>query len=81
MAQEQLSALSDLELHKKAKFLKFAVGFFGASMALMIISGIILSIRKGFSGLSLTAIGFLPLMMIFSMQLKQVQAELKKRNG
>jgi len=81
MAQEQLSALSDLELHKKSKFLKLAVSFFGICTALMAISGIVLSVRKGFSGLSLTAIAFLPLIMIFSMQLKQVQAELSKRNG
>lgn len=79
MADQELTKLSTQELKKKAKFMQFAVGMIAASMILMIISGIILSIKKGFSALSVTAIAFLPLVIIFSAQLKKINAELKSR--
>ncbi|HEU0126453.1 MAG TPA: hypothetical protein VFQ56_09110 [Flavobacterium sp.] len=79
MAQEQFSNLPTEELKKRVKFLKIAVGFIGTAMVIMAVSGIIVSIRKGFSAVSLTAVGFFPLMLIFSIQLKQINAELKKR--
>lgn len=79
MAQEDLTKISTEELKKKAKFMKFAVGFIAASMVIMAVSGIILSIRKGFSALSITSIAFLPLVLIFSSQLKKISEELKSR--
>lgn len=79
MAQEQFSTLETPELKKRLKVLKVAVGFIGAAMLIMVISGIILTIRKGFSALSVTSIGFFPLFLIFVIQLKQINAELKKR--
>lgn len=79
MAEENLAQLSTEELKKKAKFMKLAVGMIAVSMALMTISGIILSIKKGFSALSVTAVAFLPLMIIFSSQLTKLNAELKSR--
>lgn len=79
MAEENLVQLSTEELKKKAKFMKLAVGMIAVAMALMAISGIILSIRKGFSALSVTPIAFLPLMIIFSSQLTKINTELKRR--
>lgn len=70
MAQEDLTKIPTEELKKRAKMMRLAVFSIGFSMVLMIISGIILSIKKGFSALSITAICFLPLVIIFSAQLK-----------
>ncbi|WAC41697.1 hypothetical protein [Pedobacter sp. SL55] len=72
MAQEDLTKVSTEELTKRAKLMKVAVWMIGISMILMVISGIILSIRKGFSAMSVSAIGFLPLVIIFSAQLKKL---------
>ncbi|MFN0291400.1 hypothetical protein [Pedobacter helvus] len=79
MAQEDLTKVATEELKKRAKFMKLAVWMIGISMVLMMISGVILSIRKGISALSFTAIGFLPLIIIFSAQLKKLNEELKTR--
>lgn len=80
MTQEELKKLSTEELKKKAKLMKLAVGFIAASMIIMATSGIILSIRKGFSAQSVTAIAFFPLVIIFSSQLKKINEELKSRD-
>lgn len=78
--EEDFSQLSNDELYKKAKMLKLASISILVSMLLMMISGIILSLKKGFSALTVTPMGFLPLVIIFSSQLKKVNEELKKRN-
>ena len=59
--------------------MKLAVWAMGFSMVLMIIAGIILSVKKGFSALSFTAFGFFPLIIIFSVQLKKINEELQRR--
>ncbi len=79
MAQEDLTKVSTEELAKRAKLMKVAVWMIGISMILMTISGIILSIKKGFSAMSVSSIGFLPLVIIFSAQLKKINEELKTR--
>jgi len=66
-------------IKKEVNLIKFAVIFIGVAMVIMTVSGMILTIRKGFSALSFTALGFLPLVLIFSLQLKQIKTELKKR--
>ena len=77
--QQPLTELSTEELNKKAKLMKIAIIAMGASMVLMLISGIIVTMKKGFSALTVTPLGFMPLVMIFSSQLKQINNELKKR--
>ena len=79
MAQQELSNLSTEELKKKVTVLRVAVIFIGVAMVIMTVSGIIITIRKGFSALSVTSLGFLPLVLIFLIQLRQANAELKKR--
>ena len=79
MKEEDLTKVGTEGLQKRAKMMKFAVGAMGFSMVLMVIAGIILSIKKGFSALSFTAFGFFPLIIIFSMQLKKISEELKRR--
>lgn len=79
--EENLALLSTDELQKKAKTLKIATIALFTSMLLMLISGIILTMKKGFSALTATPISFLPLVIIFSAQLKKVNEELKKRNA
>lgn len=80
MAQEDLTKVTTEELKKRAKTMKIGIIIIGISMILMTISGIILSIKKGFSALSITAFGFFPLVIIFSAQLKKLNEELKIRN-
>lgn len=79
MAQEDLTKVSTEELKTRAKMMKIAAYTIGFSMVIMSISGIILSIKKGFSAISVTAIAFLPLLIIFSSQLKKINEELKSR--
>lgn len=77
--QQPLTELSTEELNKKAKTLKIATIFMGFSVLIMLICGIIVSMKKGFSALTVTPLAFAPLLIIFSSQLKQVNNELKKR--
>jgi cytochrome b subunit of formate dehydrogenase len=79
MAQEDLTKIATEELEKRAKLMKIVVWAMAISMVIMAISGIILSIKKGFSALSTSAICFLPLIIIFSVQLKKITEELKSR--
>ncbi|MDQ8005039.1 MAG: hypothetical protein REI64_09595 [Pedobacter sp.] len=79
MAQEDLTKISTVELEKKAKMMKLAIITISVSMIIMTISGIILSIKKGFSAMTITAIAFFPLVIIFSSQLKKINEELKSR--
>mgnify|MGYP003582502946 CR=1 FL=1 len=79
MNPQPFTALSTEELKKKAKTLKLAVIFMGFSVLIMLICGIIVSMKKGFSALAVTPVAFTPLLIIFSTQLKQVNNELKKR--
>lgn len=79
MQTEDLSKISTEELQKKSKTLKLAVIIIGCSIVMMAISGVIVSIKKGFSALSITPIAFLPLVIIFSAQLKKINEELKRR--
>ena len=79
MAQEDLTKIPTEELKKRAKLIKLAIIVIGISMVLMVISGIIISIRKGFSTISVTAIAFLPLIIIFSTQLTKLKEEIKNR--
>lgn len=79
MAQEDLTKVSTEELKTRAKMMKIAVWAIGISMVIMTISGVILSVRKGFSALSITGIAFFPLVIIFSSQLKKLNEELKSR--
>lgn len=79
MAQEDLTKVSTEELKTRAKIMKVAVWAIGISMVIMTISGVILSVRKGFSALSITGIAFFPLVIIFSSQLKKLNEELKSR--
>ncbi|WP_461789000.1 redox-active disulfide protein 2 [Pedobacter sp.] len=81
MKEENLTKLSTEDLQKKAKSLKLATTLLFVSMLLMLISGIILTAKKGFSALTVTPVSFLPLVIIFSAQLKKVNEELKKRNA
>ena len=79
MKEEDLTKASTEELKKRTKMMKLAVWAMGFSMVLMIIAGIILSVKKGFSALSFTAFGFFPLIIIFSVQLKKINEELQRR--
>jgi cytochrome b subunit of formate dehydrogenase len=79
--EENLALLSTEELHKKAKSLKVVTIMLFIAILLMLISGIILTAKKGFNALTVTPISFLPLVIIFSAQLRKVNEELKKRNA
>lgn len=79
MLQEDLTKVTTEELEKRAKMLRFAVWAMGVAMVLMTISGVILSIKKGFSALTISSFGFFPLVIIFSSQLKKMNEELKSR--
>lgn len=79
MKPQPLTELSTEELKKKAKTLKLATIYIAISVVGMLVCGIIVSMKKGFSALTVTPLGFAPLLIIFSSQLKQVNNELKKR--
>jgi uncharacterized membrane protein len=77
--KEDLSTVATEELKKRAKVMKIAVIFIGASVVLTAISGIILATKKGFSAINVIPISFLPMVIIFGTQLKKINEELKKR--
>lgn len=79
MAQEDLTKIATPELQKRAKMVKLVIITISVSMILMTVSGVILSIKKGFSAMTITAIAFFPLVIIFSSQLKKLNEELKSR--
>lgn len=79
MKEEDLTKVSTEELKKRTKIMQFAVGAIGCSMVLLTVVGIILSIKKGFSAITFTGFGFFPLAIIFSIQLKKINEELKRR--
>lgn len=79
MEKNQFSNLPTAELKKRANVLRIAVVFIGCAMVIMAISAILVSIRKGFNALFAGPFGFLPLFIVFWIQLKQMNTELKKR--
>ena len=79
MAKENLSDIPTEELKKRVKQLKPAVIIIGVSVVLTAIVGIILTIKRGFSTLNLLPISFIPLVVIFSAKLREIDEEIKKR--
>lgn len=79
MARNDLSIIPTEELKKRAKQIKLAVIFIGISVVLTAISSFILSISKGFGGMSILAISLFSLVIIFSAQLRNINVEIKKR--
>lgn len=79
MKEQDLTKLTVEELKSKAKTLRMVSVILLAAMFIMVISGIFFMMKTKSTALTLLPIAFLPLVIIFSSQLKKVQEELKKR--
>lgn len=81
MKKQDLSKLSVEELKSKEKTLKNSTILMLTAMAIMLFSGIFLMIKIKNSVLTFLPIAFLPLVIIFTNQLKEVRKELKNRTS
>ncbi|WP_293302186.1 hypothetical protein [Pedobacter sp. UBA4863] len=81
MAQEDLTKITTAELQKKAKIMRLTIFTISIAMIIMTIASAMLSVKKGFNAITITAICFFPLVIIFSAQLKKINAELKSRTN
>lgn len=79
MKKQDLSKLSVEELKYKEKTLKNSTILMLTAMAIMLFSGIFLMIKMKNSVLTFLPVAFLPLVIIFTNQLKEVRKELKNR--
>ncbi|HRE77958.1 MAG TPA: hypothetical protein PLL09_09040 [Flavobacterium sp.] len=81
MKKQDLSKLSVEELKYKEKTLKNSTILMLTAMAIMLFSGIFLMIKMKNSVLTFLPVAFLPLVIIFTNQLKEVREELKNRTS
>ncbi len=79
MKEQDLTKLTVEELKSKAKMLRMASVLLLTAMFMMVVSGIFFMIKTKSTALTFLPVAFLPLVIIFSNQLKKVQEELKKR--
>lgn len=79
MKKQDLSKLSVDELKSKEITLKNLTILMLIAMAIMLFSGIFLMIKMKNSVLTFLPVAFLPLVIIFTNQLKEVREELKNR--
>lgn len=81
MQNNDLKTLTDQELKVRQKLMKTAVIMMGLAVFVMLIAGTIITVKKGFSAMAVTPICFLPLVIIFSAQLKKIKQEIKARES
>jgi Ca2+/Na+ antiporter len=80
MKEQDLSKLTTDELKAKEKTIRVSFYFMLGAVFILLSSSIYLTIVKGFNVFTVLPIAFLPLVKLFSKQLKQIKGELEKRN-
>ena len=71
-------SLDELKSQEKGQMIIFGV-FFGLVL-IMVVTGSILTYRKGFTVFTALPIAFLPLVVLFFRNLKKTKAEIRSRN-
>jgi hypothetical protein len=79
MKQKPLSEMTIEELQKNEKLAKTAAILLGASIGIMLLTGIFLSLRKGFSAFSVLPVAFFPLFAVNIRNWKKMKAEIASR--
>ena len=79
MKPKPLAEMTNEELQKNEKTMKTATIVLGVCVGLMFLSGIYLTLRKGFSVSSVLPFAFLPLFIMNMQNWKKVKAEITKR--
>ena len=79
MKEEQLTKLTLDELKIREKMLKTAVSLITASIIVMIIAGIFITYKQGFSVFTVMPIIFISIVLINAAKLKKVRAEIAAR--
>ncbi|RXR32618.1 hypothetical protein EQG68_07260 [Flavobacterium piscinae] len=81
MKQQDLSKLTVDELKTKSKILKISSIVILVAMAIMLISGIFFMLKMKSPVLTFLPVAFLPLVIVFSNQIKSIKEELNKREN
>lgn len=79
MKKQDLSKLSVEELKSKVKTLKNSTILMLSAMAIMLFSGIFFMIKMKSPVFTILPVAFLPLIIVFSKQIKSIKEELEKR--
>lgn len=79
MKEQDLSKLTVDELKSKAKKLKTASILILVAMGTMLISGIFFMLKMKSPIFTILPVAFLPLVIVFSTQLKSIKEQLQKR--
>lgn len=78
--KKKIQELSNEELLKEAKSTKFLFGLYLGLIIVMIVSGIIFTVKQGVNTFTFLPVAFLGLAMIFWSNFDKVRKELKSRN-
>ena len=76
---KKINELSLEELKRKEKQAKITIAVFGGLVVLMLLAGMVLTIQKGFTVLSILPMTFLPILSILFSYLKKIQTEMDTR--
>ncbi|WP_146740318.1 hypothetical protein [Flavobacterium lacus] len=81
MKEQDLTQLTVNELKAKQKTLKTSSILILIAMAIMLISGIFFMLKMKSPVFTILPVAFLPLVIVFSKQLKSIKEELQKREN
>jgi undecaprenyl pyrophosphate phosphatase UppP len=81
MKEQDLKKLTVDELKTKEKTLKMSSIFILVAMVIMLISGIFFMLKMKSPIFTILPVAFLPLVIIFSKQIKSIKEELEKREN
>jgi hypothetical protein len=81
MKEQDLTKLTVDELKAKQKTLKTSSILILIAMAIMLFSGIFFMIKMKSAVFTILPVAFLPLVIVFSKQLKSIKEELQKREN
>jgi len=80
MRQEPISEMSTEKLKKNYKVMKLAIGILSGMFIIMAVSGLYITLTKGFGTISILPLVFLPLFVNNIIQLKKIKTELLTRD-
>lgn len=79
MKQEPISEMSTEKLKKNYKAMKLAIGVLSGMFIVMAVSGLYITLTKGFSTISILPLVFLPIFIGNIINLKKIKNELIAR--
>ncbi|WP_461053958.1 hypothetical protein [Spirosoma arcticum] len=77
---KQLSEMSLVKLKSQEKQQTTVLGAFIGLILIMAVAGVISTFQRGFTVFTVLPIAFLPLITVFSTNLKKTKAEIRSRN-